>query len=255
MALFTDGPISDSADLQRCENDILSVASVESIDLGGKIKLAQEYLANEVLLFLLRRAPAREWPECRRVREVEDVVVSRTMRQWHIYKTLALVYQDAYNNQLNDRYQGKWQEYEQLAKSSEQTCFQLGVGLVADPVAKAPMPTLSSVTGPGSGALLYVAVTWLNASSQEGAPSEFAQLQTVDGQELVVTIGGAPQNVTSWNVYVGSSPNSAALQNASPIAIGTSSWTMTSGPNPGGAPGDGQRPNWFIVDHRVIERG
>ena len=65
------------------------------------------------------------------------MVVTEPMRQWHIHKTLVLIYRDAYNNQLNDRYQGKWAEYEALAKASAQTYFQIGVGLVADPVPKA----------------------------------------------------------------------------------------------------------------------
>ena len=141
MALFTDGPISDAVDLQRYENDILNVATTEGIDLGAKIVLAQQDLANQVILFLLRRWPLRQSPfGVRRGREVNDVVVTGPIRQWHVHKTLALVYRDAYNNQLNDRYQGKWKEYEQLAKASENTYFQIGVGLVADPVPQAVSP-------------------------------------------------------------------------------------------------------------------
>lgn len=255
MALFTDGPISDAADLQRCENDILSVATVEGIDLGAKLRLAQEDLAHEVVLFLLRRGSYRNWPlQVQRAREVNDIVVTGPMRQWHVHKTLALIYRDAYNNQLNDRYQGKWQEYEQLAKSSENTCFQIGIGLVADPVAKAPVPTLASVTGAGSGATYYVAVTWVNASGQEGAPSDFAELSTSDGQQLVVAVSNSPQNVTGWNVYVGVSPGTVTLQNSGPLTP-VSSWTMTSGLNTGARLPEGQRPTWFVVDHRVIQRG
>jgi hypothetical protein len=255
MTLFTDGPISDTADLQRYENDILSVATVEGIDLGAKIVLAQQDLANEVLLFLLRRSSVRDSPLAfRQLREVNDVVVSGPMRQWHVHKTLALVYRDAYNNQLNDRYQGKWKEYEQLAKGSEATYFQIGVGLVADPVPKAPSPTLSSTTGTASGGMYYVAVTWVNSVGHEGAPSDFVELATSDGQQLMVTVGGAPANVAGWNVYVGLSPSTVNLQNQG-APVTSSSWTMTSGPNPGAALPTGQLPSWFVADHHVIERG
>ena len=59
MALFNDGPISPAADLQRVrERRFLTVASAESIDLAAKMSLAQEDLANEVVLFLLRRRVA-----------------------------------------------------------------------------------------------------------------------------------------------------------------------------------------------------
>jgi len=255
MALFHDGPLNDAADLQRYENDILNVASVEGIDLGVKIFLAQEQVANDLVLFRLRRSSLREpWLGLQGVREVRDVVVTPPLQQWHVYKTLALVYRDAYSNQLNDRYQGKWQEYEKLAKAGERTYFQIGVGLVADPVPKAPAPTLTNITGPGSGGSYYVAVTWVNAAGQEGAPSELGEFSTTDGQELVVAAGTPPQNVIGWNVYVGLTPTTLTLQNTPPLTIGDT-WKMTTGPNPGTPLPEGQRPTWFLVDHRAIERG
>ena len=176
------------------------------------------------------------------------------MRQWHVHKALSLVYRDAYNNQLNDRYQGKWQEYDQLARTSKATCFQIGVGIVADPVPKAPSPTLAGVTGSASGGTFYVAVTWLNAAGQEGAPSDLVQLVTSNGQRLAVAVSSPPQNVTGWNVYVGLSPATLNLQNQGPLTP-SSSWAMNSGPNPGAPLPAGQPPDWFVVDHRVIERG
>jgi hypothetical protein len=102
--------------------------------------------------------------------------------------------------------------------------------------------------------MFYVAATWVNESGDEGAPSDIVQLTTSNGQQLVVTVSGPPLNVTSWNAYVGVSPSSLNLQNQSPL--GTSSiWTMSSGLNPGTPLPSGQRATWFVVDHRVIERG
>lgn len=256
MALFHDGPISATADLQRYESDILSVASIEEIDLGTKIALAQRELANEVVLFLLRRRNLRDdpWWGVRREREVKDVVVTGPLRQWHIHKSLALVYRDAYNNQLNDRYQGKWQQYEALAKGSERTYFQIGIGLVADPVPKASTPALTTAVGAGAGGTYYVAIAWVNAAGHEGAPSDLAELSTSDGQQLVVSAGPPPDSVTGWNVYAGSSPDSVTLQTAASLPLG-GSWTMNAGLSSGAALGEGQRPSWFVVDHRTIERG
>jgi hypothetical protein len=79
-------------------------------------------------------------------------------------------------------------------------------------------------------------------------------LGTSDGQQLLVTVSNPPQNVTSWNVYVGTSPASLNLQNQSPLGT-SNSWIMSSGLNPGTALPTGQLPTWFVVDHRVIERG
>src|SRR5580704_10054563 len=223
MALFNDGPISTAADLQQCENSILSVASTENIDLASKIMLAQQDLANEVVLFLVRRPHAcndSPWGDSSGVlssRNVTNVVVTDPLRKWHVHRTLALVYRDAYNNQLNNRYQGKWAEYEALAKASARICFQIGIGLVADPVPQAAVPMVTSVAGVANGGTFYIAVTWVSTTGQEGAPSNFAQLGTSDGQQLLVTVSNPPQNVTSWNVYVGTSPASLNLQNQSPL--------------------------------------
>jgi len=260
MALFNDGPISTAADLQQYENSILTVASVENIDLAAKIQLAQEDVANEVVLFLLRRPRRCDYPlwdetaGSTRSRELTDVVVTDALRKWHVHRTLALVYRDAYNNQLNNRYQGKWAEYEGLAKGSARIYFQIGVGLVAYPVPQAPVPALSSVVGIAAGGTFYVAVTWVDTTGHEGAPSDFAQLGTSDGQQLLVTVSNPPQNVTNWNVYVGMSPVALNLQNQEPLAT-SSNWIMTSGLNPGTPLPAGQQPSWFVVDHRVIERG
>jgi hypothetical protein len=255
MALFCDGPISDSADLQQYENAILNVASTESIDLGSKLQLAQQDLANELCLFFRRRTSRHDYLwAVQNSQDLKDVVVTGPLRQWHIHTTLALVYRDAYNNQLNNRYQGKWAEYEKLAKQSERTYFQIGVGLVADPVPIGSPPVLSAVPGTGAGGTFYVAATWLNASGDEGAPSAIVQLTTSDGQQLVATVGAAPQNVTSWNAYVGVSPSSVSLQNQSPLGT-SSNWTMASGLNAGVPLPSGQLPTWFMVDHRVVERG
>jgi hypothetical protein len=260
MALFNDGPISTAADLQQYENSVLTIASTENIDLAAKITLAQQDLANEVVLFLLRRPHGSDnslWGDSSgalRCRDLTDVVVTEPLRKWHVHKALALVYRDAYNNQLNGRYQGKWTEYEDLAKASGRTYFQIGVGLVADPIPQASVPTLSSAVGIAAGATFYVAVTWVDTTGQEGAPSEFAQLGTSDGQQLLVTVSNPPQNVTNWNVYVGTSPATVNLQNQSPLGT-DDSWIMTAGLIPGTPLPGGQLPTWFVVDHRVIERG
>jgi hypothetical protein len=257
MALFTDGPINGTADLQNYENAILTVASTEQIDLAGKSALAQGEIETELMLFLLRRYREPDFPGAvpvRRTIGVGDVAVTQPLRRWHAHKTLALVYRDAYNNQLNDRYKGKWTEYEQLAKASEQSYFQIGVGIVAGPIRKAAVPVLSAAAGAGSGATYYVAVAWVNQAGGVGSPSDFAQLATAAGQQLVVAAVGPPTNAAGWNVYVGEAPGATSLQNNGPIAIG-SPWTLTTALQPGIPPGQGQTPTWFLVDHRLMERG
>lgn len=255
MALFTDGPTIGLSDLENIESAILNVANIEGIDLSAKIELAQNDIANQVILFLLRRLPLRDvqWTQRRRV-GVSDVVVTDPLRVWHAHKTLAMIYRDAYNNQLNDRYQGKWVEYEQLAKDSSQNYLQLGVGLAANPIAKAIAPTLSTVAGTGAGGTFFVAVTWVNEAGEEGAPSDVSEFTTSDGQQIMVAPVNPPENATGWNVYAGMSPTSVGLQNSTPMA-NKSTWTMTTGMQAGAPPPGGQAPTWYVVDQHMMERG
>ncbi len=255
MALLNDGPINDPADLQRYENGILNIVSVEGIDVGSKITLAQQDVSNEVLLFLQRRMTLDDQVfGLRQFRGVDDVAVTESLRQWHVYKTLAFVYRDAYNNILNDRYKAKWNEYETLTKAGRATYFKIGVGLVSDPIPKAAAPALTAIAGLGRGALYYVATTWTNVRGEEGAPSDFSQLTTLDSEQLSITTSGMPRNVVGWNVYVGTSPGDASRQNDEPLAI-SGSWTVSSGLNAGTSLPSGQQPTCFIVDQHVVERG
>ncbi len=256
MALFTDGPISTAKDLQQYEASVLSDANAEGIDVAAKVTLAQQDVGSELLLFLLRRAAFRDdQPNVRRSVGLADVVVTDALRQWHIHKTLAMVYRDAYNNQLNDRYQGKWNQYEQLAQGSSRTCFQLGVGVVGDPIPKATISAVTTVPGNGNGATFYVAVTWVNAAGEEGAPSVFAETSTLAGEALSVAAPTAlPPNAIGWNTYVGTSPGAMTRQNGSPLAQGAA-WVMAGALNAGAPLGAGQKPTWFVVDRHFIERG
>ena len=254
MALFNDGPINSTIDLQNYESGILSVASTEGIDLSGKMALAQDQIANELMIFLLRRLPVWDYRwNLRRARGTSDVVVTGPLKQWHAHKTLAMVYRDAYNNQLNDRYLNKWNEYESLAKLSSDTYLQIGVGLVAEPLPRPATPVLLAASGPGSASTYYVAVTWTSASGQESGLSDIATITTADGEQMMVAVVGPPAAGSGWNVYVGQSPDGISLQNATPLGLGDN-WTMVA-LTQGRSAGTGQLPTWFFVDHRVIERG
>ncbi len=254
MTLFNDGSISTALDLQNYESGILSVASTEGIDLGGKMVLAQDEIASQVMLFMLRRLPVWDFHwNLRRAKGTSDVVVSAPLKRWHAHKTLALVYRDAYNNQLNDRYLNKWNEYENLSKASSETYFQMGVGLVADPLPKPSAPVLTTAPGSGSAATYYVAVTWTNSGGQESSASDLSTLTTTDGQQLVVSSVNPPANAVGWNAYVGPSPDTVSLQNDTPLPPGDD-WTLVTLAQ-GRPAGTGQLPTWVFADHRVMERG
>ncbi len=124
--------------------------------------------------------------EQRRRLGVSDVVVSPQMKRWQALHTLAVVYRDAYNNQLNDRYLSKWDEYRELARGARERTYGFGIGLVAAPIPRAGTAVLGAGTGALAGALYYAQVSWVSASGQEGSASlrnelsDFRQ-QRVDG--------------------------------------------------------------------------
>jgi hypothetical protein len=255
MALFTDGPINENADLQNHDSAIQDVATVEGIDLNAKIKLAQECIGDELLTFLLHNLTRDRRAETRRVIGLRDVVVTAPLRRWHALASLAMCYGDAYGHQLNERYQAKWQEYESLALRACEQYLDVGVGLVLDPVPRAATPTVSLTVGDGNPARYYAAVCWLNAQGHEGAPSEAVIVDTSMGAEITLAAQQPPHDASSWNVYLGAEPMALMRQNTAPVPAGTSWQTIAQTLAQGAPPKQGQTPEWFLVDNRVLLRG
>ncbi len=227
-------------DLQEYESSILGIANAEGIDVAVKVTLAQQDLANELMLFLFRRAPFRDYqPNFRRSRGLADVVVTDALRQWHIHKTLALVYRDAYYNQLNDRYQGKWNEYEQLAKGKLADVLsdrgRCGCGPDSESADCPCCPVFRGVAPRRHFTLLRPGSM---RPGKKALRAPIQQLSTAAGEDLVVTLTGPPQNAVGWNVYVGLSPGTLTRQNDTPLAPG-SSWTMTGALSSGRTAHDG----------------
>lgn len=262
MALFNDGLINQQQDLANYENGILDVASAEQIDLDGKSTLAQGEIGLQILALLLRwetRNPNVTWnggqDMARRQTGVSDVVVTDGLRQWHAMRTLAAVYRDAYNNQLNDRYMKKWQEYLELEKDARALLYGTGIGLSTFWLPSPAAPVLTFVPGTGASAQYFVQVTWVNQTGQESAPSQQSQLNTAPGTQLVIAAAeNAPQYATGWNVYAGTSQGSISLQNSTLLTLGAT-WMMPGGLVAGQAPGAGQTPDWYVTNDHVLPRG
>jgi hypothetical protein len=254
MALFTDG-ISTIQDLTGQDSSVLSTAQTENIDLSQKLVLAQQDLGIE-LTTLLQRSNTYDWqlwmqPDL----QLSNIVVTPPLQLWHVFQTLTMVYQDAYFNQLNDRYQGKRDQFQQLAKWAMDKLIQTGVGIAASPVPQAGPPQLTSIPG-GQAALTYSAsVSWLNPENEEGQASNPSSLTVAAGNALVAQPVNQPANATAWNVYVGLSPTAMALQNTSALAL-DQVWVQ-AGPvsTLGQAPGSGQAPDYLRALPRLIQRG
>lgn len=254
MALFTDGPVSSIEDLTAQDSQLLDVASTEGIDVTRKLALAQEDVGVEltVLLSKLSFADQAFWlpPQL----NLGAVVVTPALKRWHTYAALELVYRDAYNSQLNDRYAGKRDQYHQMGQWACEKLVQTGVGLVSQPVPQAATPQVTAIPGALADATYFVSMAWMNASGEEGASGEPAVVTTADST-LQVRPGPPPENAVNWNVYIGTEEGTMVRQNESPIGAGQM-WRQdgtlaTAGP----IPGTGQEPTYLKLLPRVIQRG
>src|ERR1051326_6961503 len=91
----------------------------------------------------------------------------------------------------------------------------------------AEAPTLAPAAGTLPDGKYYAAAAWTNRAGEEGAASVAAAITTT-ASTFTARPSIAPANAQGWNVYVGVSPTSLVLQNASPMGVGQI-WTQTSG--------------------------
>ena len=250
MALFTDGAVTSIEDLRGHDSQLLNVATVEGIDVTRKLALAHEEVWVEVagMLGRLRLAGQISAPPA-----IEQVVMTSPLKLWHIFRTLEMVYGDAYNSQLNDRYGGKRDEYHERVKWAYNQAIQNGLGMAADPVKQAATPVVRVSAGGLTDGAYYVAIAWSNAASEEGASSVPAMIE-VSGSSFAVETS-TPAKVVGWNVYSGTSPATMTIQNLQTLAPGQT-WVQPDTLSTTGRPaGSGQAPSYWVPVPRTIQRG
>jgi hypothetical protein len=246
-------------DLTAQDSQLLDVASVEGIDLTQKQALAQEELALELNALLTRLSSAEHLLRLTPHSNLGSVVVTPSLKLWHTFRSLEMVYSDAYNSQLNDRYAGKRDQFHTSAKWAYEMLVAAGIGVASVPVPRAAIPTVTAAAAPPPGIPLpdgtyYVTVAWVNAGGEDGASAVPATIATTGSTLLVEPAGAPPKTAAGWNVYVGTGPDSMALQNGSPIAIGQT-WLQPAAVAAGRPPGPGQRPSYLKPVPRAIQRG
>ncbi|MGA3189197.1 MAG: hypothetical protein ABSF22_18995 [Bryobacteraceae bacterium] len=257
MMLLTDGNPNTDEDLRVYESGVLDVAHEEMINLVVKLGLATEEISEIVLNILLDQTTTSSGGDMtRRTLGVSDVVVTRQLKRWHALYTLAIFYRDAYNDQLNDRYLAKWNEYLLLARGAKDITTQYGIGLVTTPVPQASTPVLGLAPGLLPATVYYVQITWVSATGAEGNPSFATAFEAPLASVLTVTNGtNVPAVATAFNVYIGLTDCPTTLQNATPIAIGQTFTEAASGLVAGVPAGMGQLPDTYITGGSTLRRG
>ncbi len=252
--LLTDGLPNDTESLRVYESGVLDVSNMEGIDLVVKLHLALEEISEDILDILLSHSTDMA-AMLRRTKGVSDVVVSPQMKRWHALHSLEVFYRDAFNNQLNDRYQAKALEYQELARAARLHTVRFGIGLVNNPIPRADVPQVTFTFGSPSPASYYIQVSWVSATGQEGAPSILMAFDGAASQVPVIQAVNPPAGATGFNVYASLAPTGLALQNSSPVVVGGSFTLNESGPVSGMAPGNGQVPDSYVTGGSNFNRG
>lgn len=252
MALFTDGNIATLNDLRGYETAILDLASSEGIDLGAKLALGHREIGFEVLSFLLTQgyALANE-------RNLDSVVVTDPLPHAEIMWTLGLVYRDAYNSQLNDRYEGKWKQYTDLSRRALGQYFEIGVGLISCPIPK-PEPASTQLTsgGPRAAVTYTVQVASCGLDGFTSALSDPVILHAPDSTRLSIALGSElPSRAVGWFLYLGTGDSAPVRQNDQPFQAGDI-WTVPDeGPVTGLPAARIQQPQMWATQRRRLLRG
>lgn len=259
MALFTDADVITLDDLQVYENSLVSVASSHGINVTTKISLAQASIGDQLMQWLLWIGASDPQWMLRRQLGLSTMVVSPALRRWISFDALARVFAEAYNAQLNTRFQGKWTEYRNEATEAARFMFSAGLGIVYNPLPRPALPLVSVQDGNLQAQSIFIQTAWVNAAGEEGWPSP------VNGQVLSgaasVAVGmsegalTAPASAVGWNVYASVLQNGLTKQNSSPLPVGSTWQLPTTGIQQGALPVGGQSPDFNIALSRQILRG
>jgi hypothetical protein len=253
MPLFTDGPISDLGDLTAQDTQLANVANVEGIDVTQKLLLAQEELALEITTLLEGSGRAEQvWLSARP--KIGNVVVTPALMLWHTFRSLEMVYGDAYSSQLNARYAAKRDQFHERASWAFERLLLAGIGIAWSPVPRSGIPIVTPAAGSIADGTYYVATTWLNARGEEGAPSLPASITTV-GSTMAIQLAATPAGAVGWNMYAGVDPATLWRQNTTAITVGQTWLQGNTMVSTGTAPGSGQALNYLMPMPRRLLRG
>jgi hypothetical protein len=249
MALFTDGAVASIEDLKGQDTQLLTVATTEDIDVTRKLALAHDEISVELTGLLEQRMPSAEVAA---TPSLDQVVVTPTLKLWHVFRALEMVYRDAFNSQLNDRYAGKRDEYHEMAAWAYSRLVQGGLVMASNPVKQATTPEPKPSAGSLADGAYYIAISWTNGTGDEGASSVPSMIQISGGSFSVQAETTA--GITGWNIYCGSSPSTMTIQNDTPLAPGAT-WIQADVSKTGHLAGDGQMRTYRLPVPRTIQRG
>ena len=262
MALFTDISIINLDDLLQYEATLVQIASSHGIDVNIKIGLATSAIGDKLMLWLRNVGMSDPQSLNRRLLGLSTVVVTPPLQRWLCFESLSYFFAEAYNIQLNARFQGKWTEYRKQADDAANSTMLSGIGIVHNPLPQPALPLVAVATGTLSSQALFVQTAWIDSRGSESALSPVNGIVLPENSTVTVAMAAGflpPPTAAGWNVYLSSVSAGLTLRNTSPLAIG-SSWGLpatglSNGSGLTAGQNQGQSPDSYITFSRQIQRG
>jgi hypothetical protein len=244
VALLVDGSWCEVDDLQAYDVSATTVADEEGIDLAAKMSLSEAWITDRVDAFVRWESTLKG----------QNAVVSEPLKRWHLANVLAMLYRDASFSQVNDRYEKKWKVFQQDAAERKAEYFLAGVPYVGNPVRQPSAPAVTVIVGVQPAAAYSIAVTRVDEAGRESAPSDLTAVQAPAGNGITVSANGLVAS-DRWNVYATNGEEPLRKQNSDALsAIAT--WSLPAiGLSAGQEAGDGQAPDGWVRQRRILPRG
>ena len=259
MALFTDADVVTLDDLLEFETTLVQVASSHGINVETKIRLSMGAINDTLMLWLMRAGASDPQYLNRRLLGLSTVVVTPPLQRWICFDSLARFFGEAYNVQLNTRFQGKWTEYQDQASEAEELVFMSGIGIVYSALPKPAMPLVSILSGVAPAVAMFIETAWTDRHGNEGTTSPVnGQILNGASTVAVAMAEGAlnvPKAAIGWNVYAGTNDSDLTRQNSTPLPIGSTWQLPSSGLIDGVESPGGQQPTFYIALPRTTQRG
>jgi len=215
MALLRDQSISCITDWMSYDSKLSILSEQESTSIEAKSRLAQNELETQIVSFLLRQSGLGEHA----ARHIMDqIVVTEPLSRWHALLTLSLFYVDLASLQNSALHRDQARYYELKADAARGQLFDIGLGVVAFPIPKAPVPSIAFGPGNGTPRFLRARIRFVDVDGAFGALSSEFLLDMTGGESVQITVDNLPPRVVGWHLYLGETSESMVLATLNPVA-------------------------------------
>jgi hypothetical protein len=244
MALLSDQIISSFQDWILNDSKLAVLVAQEPIPVETKSLLAQQEIETQLTGFLLRCSGLQE-SAARNL--LGQVAVTEPLRRWHINQTLHLFYNDlaALQNNANHRDQASYFLYR--SNDARDQLYEVGVGIVNAPVAKAPVPERTNYGSGGDNRVLRARAQFVAWNGTVGTASDEFILDMSLGQQYTLTLRSDSNELQGWRLYLGENSSHLTLAQEQPFHLDEA--VIVAPHLPATAiplHGDGQKPDRYI---------